>query len=186
MRTSALVLASVLALLAVGSTAATADAPLPSTKKGTAIVLGKSIGKAKLGQSRSAGEAAWGAKAKCGAPDGRLTTCLFGDPKSSLGFGQFGVVGGKVTQIWIRLAGWDNPTNAPQRKTPLARFKTAKGIGLGSTEKQLLKAYPRGTKFTGGNSFTLRVKGPGRAFTDFQLQAGVVALIRIDDGVTGG
>jgi hypothetical protein len=32
---------------------------------------------------------------------------------------------------------------AENYSTPLARFKTAKGIGLGSTVKQITKAYPR-------------------------------------------
>ncbi len=59
-------------------------------------------------------------------------------------------------------------TLKPNFNTPLTQFKTAKGIGLGSTVNELRQAY-RQVKKEGVSGYTLA--GPGESSTDFSLSA---------------
>lgn len=174
-------LAVVTSLVALASPPV-ASAALPATKKGTEIVLGRSIGAVKIGQTKARAKKAWGGAGMC--PAGSLVTCVFADAKrSASGFGQFGIEGGKVATIQLSL-GSNASTKRPDLNTSLRRFKTKKGVRLGSSLASLLKAYPKNTKFKAfdGTISDVKVAGPGRGFTVFTIRFGVVTSLRVDDG----
>ncbi len=58
--------------------------------------------------------------------------------------------------------------------TPLDRFKTAKGIGIGSTVAKLKQAYPHLKK---SNAALFDLAGPGESLTLFEIEEGRVAGI---------
>jgi hypothetical protein len=123
-------------LLAAGAQAAT---PKLGNKL---IVPNKSVGALKLGQSAGAAKAAWGA-GTCQT----VGLCTFGSrTKGTGGFAAYTVTalntGEPKTLLSIILEA--GPIGKKLNfNTPLAKFKSAKGIGLGSTKAQLLKAYPQ-------------------------------------------
>jgi hypothetical protein len=66
----------------------------------------------------------------------------------------------------------------PDFRTPLTRFRTAKGIGLGSTAKQLKAAY-RGLKKAPGTVVVYTLGGKGTIETQFTLIGGRVTSIAV-------
>jgi hypothetical protein len=162
------------AILALALPAA-ALAGLPKVTN-TSIVPAKSIGGAALGGSLKAAKKAWG-KTKCtseyqctwegaasGATESRAAqgTILLEEP-----------AGGGAPKIWrvfISVAEKVSGTKTtPEFNTPLADFTTAKGIGLGSSRSELVRAYPGAKKepFQGTNDYQYSLKGPKESSTIF-------------------
>lgn len=166
-RTAGIALASLLL-------AGTAQAATPKLKN-TLIVPNKSVGALKLGQSPTAAKAAWGA-GQCLSSG----LCQFGSrPTTSAGYAAYAVntlvAGTAKTVLAITLEA--GPFGKPRNyKTLLARFKTSKGIGLGSTKTALLHAYPHMTTEQ-PNVYIIRQSETVE--TIFGLEAGRVDLISI-------
>jgi hypothetical protein len=156
--------------------ATSAHAATPKLKN-TLIVPNKSVGALKLGQSPSAAKAAWG-PGNC-LPNG---LCQFNSrPTTAAGFAAYvistNVEGTPKTVLTITMEA--GPFGKKRNyKTPLARFKTAKGIGLGSTKAQLLHAYPHITN-PQPNSYII----PDSEFVEtiFVLEAGRIDSITIGE-----
>jgi hypothetical protein len=137
---------TVAVLFAVAALAlpAAAQAALPKTGN-TLIVPGKSIGGVALGGSTASVTKAWGSNKTC------EYQCLYegkAGPTESPALGsvllESGAKGGayKVWEVFIDVGQNNTGTNpTPNFNTPLTRFKTAKGIGLGSKESELKRAY---------------------------------------------
>ncbi|HEX4438067.1 MAG TPA: hypothetical protein VH061_14875 [Solirubrobacteraceae bacterium] len=155
--------------------AASAQAATPKLKN-TLIVPNKSVGALKLGMSATAAKAAWGA-GKCETSG----LCQFGArPTPSAGYAAYAVntltAGTAKTVLTITLEA--GPFGKPKRNysTPLARFKTSKGIGLGSTKAALLRAYPH---MTNEQPNFYIIPQSESVETIFGLEAGRVDLIAI-------
>jgi hypothetical protein len=159
-------------LLAVGAQAA--GTPKLANKL---IVPNKSVGSLKLGQSRSAALAAWGKGTTCGAGG-----CVFGkEPTPASGRAQYALASASegapptVAAIVLEAGPYGKKLNF---KTPLASFKTAKGIGLGSTKSQLLHAYPHMTS-SGGDFYIIPFSETDE--TIFELVGDRVNMIAIGE-----
>jgi len=125
-------LLSVLGILVLAPPAAAA---LPAGSK--VIVPGKSIGGVKIGMPAEDALKIWGRGGSC--DEGIRGTCRYADSfEAAL---QFDVVDGKVSLIAIRVATDDRGT--PRFKGTILRWKTAKGIRIGSSQRSLVKAYPK-------------------------------------------
>jgi hypothetical protein len=143
------------------------NAALPKLKN-KLIVPGESIGGAEVGAKLADAKKAWGKKGgKCGEPFGpNFPQCEYvgSNPDDGTGF-LFANSKRKVNSIRIVVTtGSKKPFD-----TPLAKFKTKKGIGLGSTQAQIEKAYPKGKTrdVPGGQGQEFFIKGPGKATTTF-------------------
>lgn len=154
--------------------APTANAAHPKFKD-KAIVVGKSIAGVKLGSSAAKAKAAWGASnADCDA-----TICLFrvkGAVSGDRGEGIFTLdAGKKVSGVTITA-----PLAAKSGHDLTAPFtspKTAKGIGIGSTQAELKRAYPKATSPSDGYFV---IKGAGGVQTIFQVGAPGKRVFKID------
>jgi hypothetical protein len=164
---------------------AAAQAALPKTTN-TLIVPGKSIGGVALGGSVASVTKAWGANKTC------EYQCLYegkAGPTESAATGsallEAGAKGGanKVWEVFIDV-GQNNTgtTPTPNFDTPLTRFKTAKGIGLGSKESELKRAYHGLKKQVIVPGLTLyTIKGPKEIATIFTVGAtGKVTGINVE------
>jgi hypothetical protein len=152
---------------------AVAQASLPSTKN-TSIVPAKSLGGVKLGSSLAAASGAWGKGGTCGE-----ASC--GYEGKSKGAASFLLSGNKVVEANIAL-GRVGTTTKLNFNTPLTQFRTAKGIGLGSTVSQLKSAYA-GLKKVATDYYNL--PGPGTSATGFTVLSGRVESIRIQSQPLG-
>ena len=155
---------------------AAAQAALPKTTN-TLIVPGKSIGGVALGGSVASVTKAWGPNKTC------EYQCLYegkAGPTESAALGstllETGAKGGaaKVWEVFIDVGQNDTGTNpTPNFNTPLTRFKTAKGIGLGSKVSELKQAYHAAKKQAVVAGLTLyTIKGPREIATIFTVGAG--------------
>ncbi len=155
--------------------AAGAQAALPTTHS-TLIVPVKSLAGVKLGSSLASATAAWGKGGTCSD-----SGCNYESTKDKDGTASFIVAQTsttapiKVVKVSIE-AGLASLAYGAKKNfdTPLDRFKTAKGIGIGSTVANLKHAYP-GLKKPSTGLFDLA--GPGESVTLFEVQEGRVAGI---------
>ena len=144
---------------------ALADAKLPKPKT-TAIKPGKSIAGVKLDMTRAQAFAAWGST-RCVAP----TLCEWHGPgkPGQQEVASISLVNGKVVQITIKAAVVGTATQSV-RLGPLARWKTSKGIALGSKRSAVARAYPTARPNTGEavNGYDLFAGSrPNLAYTRF-------------------
>ena len=143
---------------------AATEAALPKVTS-TLIVPNKSIGGVALGAKASQVTKAWGANKECeyscvyeGKP-GRHETASLGS--ASLETKEEGA----PAKVWLVFISVGEKTvgdkAVPNFNTPLTRFKTAKGIGLGSTASELTHAYHSAKKETfPGGAVSLQDQGP--------------------------
>lgn len=163
---------------------AIAGAALPKTSNHL-IVPNQSIGSVRLGAKLSAVLAAWGhPKQNC-----EKYFCNFEGAKPKTGTPAIASVGleekvkGKPPKVWtISL-------NVPQKEvkgtfrpdfnTPLTEFKTAKGIGLGSTVGALKNAYKGMKKYGTAPSYSYTLEGPGNSQTVFVVNGTKITTIAV-------
>jgi hypothetical protein len=165
-----LVLAVAVALMAPSLAQA---ASLPHARS-TLIVPAKSLGGVRLNSSLAAATSAWGKGGSC-----TESGCTYGTSSNSLGTASFLV--GKLSEsapvlvVDISISvGRAGSSLKPNFKTPLARYRTASGIGLGSTTKELKHAYHHLTNSQGKVFF---LKGAGESMTTFIAENGRVETI---------
>jgi hypothetical protein len=160
---------------AVLSLAGAAQAALPTTHN-TLIVPGKSIGGAKLGSTLSQAAGVWG-KSECNDLDGE---CSY----EGKGFARVECSStlppptGLACAVIIEFIS-ARTFGPPNYATPLTRFKTPRGIGLGSSLTQLHHAYPH-LKKEGSGYVTYTLAGPGKSSTQFTVYKGRVSAILIE------
>lgn len=163
----AVVLGAILAL-ALPATAGAA-LPKPST---TLIVPGKSIGGVALGATATKVKKAWGNTKDCefqcvyeGGKNGDETATnadvLLEEPASKKG-------PAKVWRVFLTVGQKKVGENfKPDFNTPLAEFKTSKGIGIGSKISEVQSAYPSAKKETESGFTDFTIKGKGEIETTF-------------------
>jgi hypothetical protein len=106
------------------------------------IVMTKSIGGVKLGQSKAKAKNAWNGAAKCRNVVDDLEYCeWFG--KEPEGQAMYTLKGGKVISVSIS-CGVKNGKDSI--KKPLTNLRTPKGIKLGSKVDDVIQQYPGGQK----------------------------------------
>jgi hypothetical protein len=163
----AVVLGAILAL-ALPATAGAA-LPKPST---TLIVPGKSIGGVALGATATKVKKAWGNTKDCefqciyeggkhGDESATNAGVLLEEPASKKG-------PAKVWRIFLTV-GQKKVGNElkPDFDTPLAEFKTSKGIGIGSKVSEVQRAYPSAKKAAGPGFTDFTIAGKGEIETTF-------------------
>ncbi len=178
-------------IVAVAATAlalalpAAAQAALPKTGE-TLIVPAKSLGGIALGANAKKVTKTWGKNPDCeyqclyqaGAASGEtpaLGSVLL-EAKST-------TATAKVWMVFIEVGERSvGSTQKPNFKTPLTRFKTAKGIGLGSTAAELKRAYHavKKTRVSSEVSY-YTLKGPKQSATSFTTGAsGRITAITVE------
>ena len=161
----------VLSIVAALAAPLGANAALPKTTD-KLIVPNKSIGGVTLGANPSQVTRAWGANSDC------ISTCIY-QAKVKPGAGTAAASAlleqkrkGAPYKVWSLFIYVGEETvgkkTVPNFKTPLTKFKTRKGIGLGSTVSALKHAYHglKRERATGGFSF-YELKGAGETETGF-------------------
>lgn len=157
------------AVLLVPATAAEARLPSPTTKR---IVPGRSIGGVKIGMDARTAVKKWGRGGTCARTIGNSCTWQ-GTPKQ--GAAIFIVDDGRVSSLRIEVGSRSN--DLPAYSGPITKWRTAKGIAIGSRMKSVAKAYPKAKP--DGSGLTLR---SGSRRTLFESSLGRVASITIDRG----
>jgi hypothetical protein len=156
--------------------AAGAQAALPTTRS-TLIVPVKSLAGVKLGASLASATAAWGKGGTCGESGCNYESAKDKDGTASFLMAQTSTTAPiEVVKVSIE-AGVTNVSSSGGKKnfdTPLDRFKTAQGIGIGSTVAKLKHAYPALKKSSAG---LFDLAGPGQSLTLFEVEEGRVAGI---------
>jgi hypothetical protein len=163
-------LAGSLLLMLVAAPAA--EAKLPA-KGGKSIVPGRSIGGVKLGMDATAAVKKWG---KGGSCDVAVDTSCRWDGTMRQGRMRFEVTNGKVSTIVIE-AGQQPSTFEPVYSGPITKWKTKKGVRLGTTLFKVAKKYPRASPDGGG-----LVLASGTRRTYFASSGGRTASITITAG----
>lgn len=136
--------AAALAAVAITLPAATADAKLPSPSS-KRIVPNRSIGTVKIGMPAETAVKKWGPGGSCAETIG--STCRWSGTTKQ-GSASFDVVDGEVSGITLRVG--QKPSYEPAYSGPITRWKTSKRIGIGSTLKKVVKAYPKARSNGGG------------------------------------
>jgi hypothetical protein len=153
--------------------------PTPSSNL---IVPGVSVGGVTLGSSLAEGTAAWGKGGVCGAGDVRdpAIECTYTTKGELTGEAAFGLEEGTVvTDAFIDAWPSKSKLRAPDFSTPLARLKTANGIHLDSTLKQLEAAYPHIKKSAVRGLTLYLILAPDGAVTHFDFYKGRVVGIEV-------
>lgn len=171
----AVVLSAALAL----ALSAAAQAALPKTSN-KLIVPNKSIGGVALGDKASAVTKAWGHNSTC------QLECSYEGRKPNTGSPSLGSVllesksSGAPAKVWsvAIAAGYKTvgSKSVPNFNTPLTQFKTAKGIGLGSTVGQLKHAYHAAKK---ESSLAYTINGPKQIATTFSIASHKITSIAV-------
>ena len=125
------VFAATLALPAV------APANLPVTKNHV-IVPNLSLGGVRIGMKKPRAIAKWGSKPRCAPPDAGVEECFWEPPGSYGDGGYIQVRGGRVIVAGVAI----DSSMGPSAVRALKRFKTAKGIHIGSSKSSARSAYP--------------------------------------------
>ena len=147
---------------------ATAAAKLPSDG-GKLIVPNSSIGGVKLGMDGSKAAKTWGPGGTCDQEVG--VSCRYdGAPKN--GSARLDLTDGKVTTIVLTVG--QKANGYPRYKGPITRWKTSKGVHIGTTLQKVAKKYPKAKPDGGG--LALR---SGRRTTYFSSSLGRVFSITI-------
>jgi hypothetical protein len=163
----------VLAALALLAPAAALGAlPSPSSQR---IVLGRSIGGAALGDSFASAKRAWHSHASC-TKQKRIRACVY-DGGLRSGVATIQAFDRKVSELDLT-AGF-TATGSRVLHGPLSKFKTSRGIGIGSSRRALVRAYPKLRRAT---SHLYTRHGPGKVITSIELARGRVVAITIADG----
>jgi hypothetical protein len=152
-----------------------AQAALP-TPHSTLIVPVKSLAGLKLGASLASATAAWGKGGTCGE-----SGCNYESKNDKDGSASFVVAQTSVTApiavVKVSIVAGLTSLASPAKKnfdTPLDRFKTANGIGIGSTAAKLKHAYPHLKK---PSTDLYELAGPGESLTLFEVEEGRVSGI---------
>jgi hypothetical protein len=155
-------IATIGSCLAVLMLAPAAHAGLPVFKN-TEIVINKSFAGVTLGGTVSSAKKAWGKPTYCDA-----TYCDYRKARQdiSTGEGSFAQRDGTVFNAQLT-APRDADFNVIFKK-PITEPKTSKGIGIGSTKKQFLKAYPKAKDLGGGSAYLIK---KGKRQTQFNVDA---------------
>jgi hypothetical protein len=157
-----------LALVALAATAPSAFAKLPSPAS-MRIVPGRSIGGVRIGMDAATAVKKWGPGGSCAAAIASICTWA-GTTKQ--GTASLEVTNGKVSNITLEAGHKANFD--PVYRGPITRWKTSKGVGIGSTLRKVLRKYKR-AKATGGG-VELR---SGSLTTFFDSSGGRVARLSI-------
>jgi hypothetical protein len=149
-----------------------AEAKLPA-KGGKSIVPGRSIGGVKIGMGAEAAVGKWGKGGSCDAAIG--TSCRW-EGTMKQGRMRFDLTNGKVSTIVIE-AGQRPSTFEPVYSGPITKWKTKKGVHIGTKLFTVSKKYPRATSDGGG-----LVLASGARKTYFSSSGGRTASITITAG----
>jgi hypothetical protein len=152
---------------------ATAQAGLPQAKSHS-IVVNASIAGVTLNSSYAAAHKAWGKGGTCEATTGcsyAVKANVATEAIASFMIGQLTETAKpKVIEVSLRAGMTKSGTYVFD--SPLTAYKTAKGIGLGSTTAQLKRAYPKARILAEGTDFY--IKGTGDRSTNFAVAKGRV------------
>jgi hypothetical protein len=147
------------------------------------IVMNKSIGGVKLGQSKAKAKNAWNGAAKCGVLSMGIQTCRW-QGKEPEGHADYTLQDGKVITIAID-AGVKNGKDSI--KKPLTNLRTPKGTKLGSKVDEVMKHYPGGQQImaTTDTPYVLfyRLNG-GKTRLQFNSSGKLVSIV-FATGITG-
>jgi fermentation-respiration switch protein FrsA (DUF1100 family) len=134
------------------------------------IVPGRSIGGVTVGMDAMAAVKKWGPGGSCATAIG--VSCRW-DGTMKKGKARFDVVNGKVSNIVLE-AGQKPGNFYPVYKGPITKWKTSKGIGIGSYLRTVGKKYPKAKP--DGSGLLLQ---SGKRQTFFESSLGRVASIAV-------
>lgn len=162
------------ALVAAVLTTAAAEAALPGFP--TRLVKpGVSLAGVEIGDAPDFAAGRWGAGECTDSPFDpyELPTrrCEFSGGVNGSAF--YRAYGGRIQEVGFSSA--FRPNGEPRLRGPLLRLRTRKGIGIGSSEGEVLRAYPKGNP-EGGSVF---LYGPGNRLTVFPLHFNTVTGVII-------
>jgi hypothetical protein len=155
-------------LIALAACAPVADAKLPP-KGGKLIVPGRSIGGVKIGMKAEDAVKKWGKGGSCDEVIG--VSCRY-DGTAKQGSARFDLRDGKVSGIVLECG--QKASGECVYKGPITKWKTKKKIGIGSSLRRVLKAYPKATPDGGGVELAT-----GKRVTFFSSSGGRTARIEI-------
>jgi hypothetical protein len=150
-----------------------AEAALPATHNQT-IVTSSSIGGVKLGQTLAQAKAAWGVHGGSCKTSPPTVICRYAGRKGD-GGGAFVTLNGKVETVAISATPKPG-SHSLNFSTPMARFKTSKGIGLGADIAAVKRAYPHALRLHPGTAYGLF---SGRNQTLFSFTGTKLGLIQV-------